>query len=216
MTPKDTFIATLVRHAGAIAAGSLIMVLALGFGASRLQLESGIKVFFSKSDPNLLAQERIERTYGREDNILLVIEARSGDIFSADNLVSLQHITEQSWLIPNSRRVDSLNNYLYPTVEGDDIHIGPLVEDAASLTVADIAQVRETALSQQPLMGRLLSENGSVTAVNVSLNLGLPGTDKATAIAESVTSSVSSSVWGMQAGPASASTVSMSPHRQLL
>ena len=187
MTPKDTFIATLVRHAGAIAAGSLIMVLALGFGASRLQLESGIKVFFSKSDPNLLAQERIERTYGREDNILLVIEARSGDIFSADNLVSLQHITEQSWLIPNSRRVDSLNNYLYPTVEGDDIHIGPLVEDAASLTVADIAQVRETALSQQPLMGRLLSENGSVTAVNVSLNLGLPGTDKATAIAESVT-----------------------------
>ncbi|CAA0123476.1 Siderophore exporter MmpL5 [Halioglobus japonicus] len=186
MTLKETFVAMLVRRAGLITAGSIIVLLALGFGVSRLQLESGIKVFFNENDPNLLAQEQIERTYGREDNILFVIEALGGDIFSPANLISLQNITEQSWLIPNSRRVDSLNNYLYPVVAGDDIRIGPLIEDASTLSASEIAQVREIALSQQPLTGRILSQNGSVTAVNVSLNLGMPDTDKATAIAESV------------------------------
>ncbi len=186
MTLKNKTVELLVNHAGWIAPLNLIVLLALGFGASMLQLESGIKVFFSKDDPNLLAQEQIERTYGREDNILFVIEAREGDVFAPDNLVSVQQITEQAWQIPNSRRVDSLNNYLYPVVDGDDIHIGALVEDASSLSTEAIAKVREIALSQQPLTGRLLSQNGAVTAVNVSLNLGMTGADKAVAIADSV------------------------------
>ena len=186
MNLKDKTAAVLVNHAKKLALVNLVVLLALGFGASRLHLESGIKVFFSKNDPNLLAQEEIERTYGKEDNILFVIEAREGGIFTTDNLIAVQEITEQSWQIPNSRRVDSLNNYLYPVVDGDDIRIGALIEDASSLTAREIAQVREIALSQRPLTGRILSQDGTVTAVNVSLNLDKPDTDKATAIAESV------------------------------
>ncbi len=56
MTRKSTFIATLVRHAHWIALANLVALLIIGFGMSRLHLESGIKVFFNKSDPNLLAQ----------------------------------------------------------------------------------------------------------------------------------------------------------------
>ncbi|MEZ5502000.1 MAG: MMPL family transporter [Halioglobus sp.] len=71
-------------------------------------------------------------------------------------------------------------------MDGDDIHIGALVEEASALTIADIARIRDIALSQQALVGRILSPNGDVTAVNVSLNLGATGIDKSAAIAESV------------------------------
>lgn len=186
MTPKSKLISALVGHAHWIALGNLLLVLAIGVGISRLHLDTGIKVFFNPNDPNLLAQEQIERTYGKEDNILFVIEAADADIFTPRNLATLQAITEQSWLIPNSRRVDSISNYLYPVVEGDDIRIGPLIADSASLSLENIAQIREIAMAQQALTGRLLSTSGAVTAVNVSLNLNMEGTDNAAAIAESV------------------------------
>ena len=186
MAQKSAFIATLVRRAHWIALTNLVVLLIIGFGVNRLHLESGIKVFFNKSDPNLRAQEQIEGTYGKEDNILFVIEATEGDIFTPEGLATIETITKQSWFVPNSRRVDSLINYLYPVVEGDDIHIGALIAEVASLSAADIARVRDIALSQRPLIGRILSQNGNVTAVNVSLNLNMPGGDKAAAIAESV------------------------------
>ena len=120
MTPKDKFIAVVVEYAPWIMLASILLVMIIGMGAGRLHLESGIKVFFDESDPNLLAQEEIERTYGKEDNILLVIEAVNGDTFTPQNLASIGAITEQSWHIPNSKRVDSVTNYLYPVVDGDD------------------------------------------------------------------------------------------------
>jgi len=186
MTPKSKFVAVLVDYAHWFALTNIFLILAIGLGAGGLHLESGIKVFFNPEDPNLLAQEQIERTYGKEDNILFVIESATSDIFTPQNLATVQTITEQSWLIPNSRRVDSLGNYLYPTVDGDDIRIAALIEDSGLLSREEIAQTRAIALSQQALTGRLLSHNGAVTAVNVSLNLNMSGTDKAAAIAESV------------------------------
>ena len=188
MTPKDKFIGKVVGHGRWIMLVSIVLILALGLGINRLHLESGIKVFFDKGDPNLQAQEQIERTYGKEDNILFVIEAVDGDIFTPETLTSIESITRQSWLIPNSKRVDSVTNYLYPVVDGDDIHIGPLIEEATSLSTDRIAQVKITALAQQALVGRILSPDGEVTAVNVSLSLNVAGTKKAAAIADSVKS----------------------------
>lgn len=186
MTPKDKFIGAVVKYAPWIMLANVLLVVAVGLGVGRLHVESGINVFFDKNDPNLLKQEQIERTYGKEDNILFIVESTRGDIFTLQTLASIQDITKQSWLIPNSKRVDSVSNYLYPIVDGDDIHIGPLIENATSLSIPEIAQIRKTALSQQALVGRILSPNGEVTAVNVSLNLNMNGADKAAAIAESV------------------------------
>lgn len=75
------------------------------------------------------ALEQIERTYGKEDNILFVMAAAKGDVFTPEILATIETNTERSWFVPNSRRVDSLINYLYPVEEGDDIDIGALIAD---------------------------------------------------------------------------------------
>jgi len=185
-TAKDRFIAILVDHAAWMTLLGVLLVIALGIGVSRLHLESGIKVFFDPQDPNLIEQERIERTYGKEDNILFVVESNQDDIFTPRNLGALQAITQQAWQIPNSRRVDSVVNYLYPVVDGDDIRIGALIDDAASLSADDVARIRDIALSQQALVGRVLARDGTVAAVNVNLNLRAAASDKAAAVSESV------------------------------
>lgn len=183
MALKRTIVATLVRYPFQIMLINLLLILALGAGAGRLFVESGIDIFFSENDPNLLAEHQLKRTYGREDNILFVIDAGDGDIFDAQNLASLEAITQQSWQMPHSKRVDSVTNYLYPEVDGDDIRIDPLVEDTTTLSAADIEHIRSVALSQQALAGRLLAQDGRVAAINVHLNL--PEEQKAAAIARS-------------------------------
>jgi predicted RND superfamily exporter protein len=185
MSIRERLIRLLVRYPYTIMIVNLLLILALGAGVARLHVETGIDIFFAKDDPNLVAQQYIDETYGKEDNILFVIEAQDGDIFTPDILASIESITNQSWQMPNSRRVDSITNYLFPEVAGDDIQIAPLVEDSASLSATDIARVKDIAMSEQALVGRLLSPDGSVSGVNISLNLGLE--QKATAVADSVT-----------------------------
>jgi uncharacterized protein len=184
MTSTNRLIKFIVDNALWLLLGNLLVVLAVGFGASRLYIESGIDVFFSKDDPNLLARQYIDQTYGKEDNVLFIVEALDGNIFTSANLASIENLTQQSWQMPYSRRVDSVTNYLFPLVDGDDIRIDPLVEDASDLAPTAIARVREIAMSEQALVGRLLSPDGSVAGVNVSLNLGQE--QKAAAVADSV------------------------------
>ncbi|ANG62497.1 hypothetical protein A8C75_08350 [Marinobacterium aestuarii] len=185
MVFKDRLITMLVRYPYRILLVSLVLILGVGFGGSRLTVESGIDVFFSEDDPNILADRELKRAYGREDNVLFVIDTRGGDIFEASNLSSVQIITEKSWLMPHSKRVDSVTNFLYPEVDGDDIVIDRLVEEAGSLTSEDRQRIKGIALSQQALIGRILAGDGQVAAVNVTLNL--PEDGQGAAIDQAVT-----------------------------
>ena len=62
MTRYEQAIATVVRHAYKAALVNLLLILAVGFGASQLAINSGIRVLFNPDDPNLLAEINIEQT----------------------------------------------------------------------------------------------------------------------------------------------------------
>jgi predicted RND superfamily exporter protein len=184
VTIKARFIKSIVQYPYWYLLVNLALILAIGAGTVRLGVETGIDIFFAKDDPNLLAERALQRIYGREDNILFIIDAGSGDIFDRANLATLKHITDAAWQIPHSRRVDSVINFLHPEVDGDDIRIDPLVSDVEPLGEEDLRRIRTTALAQDSIVGRLLARNGQVAAVSV--NLSLPAEEKAAAIAESV------------------------------
>ncbi|MEM6579631.1 MAG: MMPL family transporter [Pseudomonadota bacterium] len=184
MPAQDRFINLILQYPLWMLTINAALVAVIAIGASRLQVETGIDIFFADDDPNLLAQRSLDETYGREDNILFIVEAVNGDIFTPENLISLVALTLEAWQMPNSRRVDSVTNYLYPTVDGDDIIIAPLLDKAAQLDTAKISGIRDLALSEDALVGRLLSSDAAVTGVNVSLNLNLR--EKAGEVDESV------------------------------
>lgn len=175
----------ILRHPFLVMLTSVALLATVCSAVTRLDVASGIDIFFAPDDPHLLAEQRLKDTYGREDNILIVIDASSSDVFTREHLVALEQLTNSAWLIPYARRVDSLANFLHPAVDGDDITIAPLVENADQLNAADIATVKTIAENEPGLVGRLLSEDSRVAAVNI--NLLLPAEQQSVAINEAVT-----------------------------
>lgn len=168
---KDTFIDWLLGHCVLIMVVSLLLVLAMGYGANRLHLDTDWKIFFDKDDPNLIAEENLQNTYGKSDNILFIIAPDNANVFASSTLAAVEELTERAWQTPHSVRVDSITNYQYPLVEGDDILVENLVTDAADLNDRQIFRIRKIAVNDIGLANRLISPTGSVTAVNVTLSL---------------------------------------------
>lgn len=176
-------LATLVQHNRLILIVSVAIIAAIGFGMKNLYLETDYKIFFDENDPYLAADDNLKSVYGKSDNILFVIDPHDNEVFSTQTLSAIEELTEQAWSIPYSKRVDSITNYQYASVEGDDIVIDNLVDDARNLSEQNIGKVRAVALGEVGLIGRLISESGKTSAVNVTLNLPDPAT---TATQESV------------------------------
>src|SRR6056297_519335 len=84
---------------------SLIAVALIGSGAPKLMpLSNDYRVFFSEENPQLKAFEKLQNTYTKDDNVLIVISPRDGQVFTPDTLAAIQDITEQAWQIPHSIR----------------------------------------------------------------------------------------------------------------
>lgn len=165
----------IVQNRWLIILATLIGIVGAGYGASFLALNPDNRVFFSKDNPHLLALEALENTYSKYDNLMFALAPKDGTVFTRETLAAIEELTEASWQIPFSRRVDSITNFQHTQADGDDLTVRPLVEGARDLTDADLAYVREIALSRPTLVNRLVSDDGAVTAVNmVAIK---PGTD---------------------------------------
>ena len=150
---------------------SVVATLLLTPGALLLTLETDESIFFADDNPNYIAEQALERQYGKADNAFIVIAPKAGTVFTQKTLILLSELTLAGWEMPYSRRVDSLVNFQHTTAEGDDLMVGNLVEDAAALTAADVDRVRAIALDSPELVHRLVSPSGHVAGVNVLFNM---------------------------------------------
>ncbi len=161
----------LLLRRGWVLLGCLLLVAWLGAGLPRLVFDNDYRMFFSPENPQLQAFEALQNTYTKSDNLLFVLVPRSGQVFSRDSLAAVEALTEQAWRIPYSLRVDSLTNFQHSYAEGDDLIVEPLVEAAAGLSDAELERVRRIALAEPLLLDRLIAPDGTVTGVNVIVQL---------------------------------------------
>ena len=168
---NDRLAVWLIESRNKIALASLLVILALTAGLSQLQFNGSYKIFFDDNNKQLLAHQKNEDTFIKSNNIVFVFETLSGNIYTPENLSSVEKITNEAWLLPYSSRVDSLTNYQHTEVIDDDLNVADLVEDAASLTEEQVARVKRIASNEVALMNRLVSDRHHSTAVNVVLNM---------------------------------------------
>jgi predicted RND superfamily exporter protein len=145
-------------------------------GGKYLSFTNNYRVFFSAENPELLAFEALEKKYSKNDNVLFVLEPKSGDVFTPDVLAAVEEITEKSWQTPYSSRVDSLSNFQFTEAEEDDLIVRDLFEDAENLSAKDIAKIKEVSMKEPLLIKRFIPEKAHVTGVNVTILL--PGIDE--------------------------------------
>ena len=138
-------------------------------------------VLFRDDNPELLAFQALENTYSTTDRALIAVAPREGSVFSGEALGAIVELTEAAWGSPYSSRVDSLTNYTHSEALGeDDLVVAPLVEDASSLSAADLARIETIALAAVELVGRLVARDGR--AAGVVINFALPENQDAAVI----------------------------------
>ena len=174
----------LIRWRWGVVLLTLMWVFAAASGARFLGFTNDYRIFFGEENPLLQAFETLQNTYNKNDNVLFVLSPRSGDVFQADVLAAVEELTEAAWQTPYSIRVDSITNFQHTFAELDDLVVQSLVEDAALLTSEEIEHVKQVALKEPSLVNRIVSPDGHVTAVNVTVHL--PELDKEAEVPEVV------------------------------
>lgn len=160
-----------LRWRGTVILLTVLLTALTGFGFTQLKFETDYRIFFSEENPQLNAFDALQKVYGKRDNLMIGLAFANGDVFTRDNLALIEALTERAWQTPYSRRVDSIANFQHTYAEGDDLIVEPLVGDARSMSQAQIARVRDIALNDPFLVDRLVSREGHVAAVNITMNL---------------------------------------------
>ena len=144
-------------------------------GTAFLEFSADDRIYFVKDNPQLLASEAMENTYGKTNNVFFAVVPENRDATSAIALEAIAWLTERSWQIPYATRVDSLTNFQHSTADGDDILVRDLLEVAAG-EGGERSGVRAIALGEPLLTGRLIARDGEVGGINVTI--ALPGGDE--------------------------------------
>ncbi len=152
----------------------LITLVSVGLassGIARLEFSANYRIFFDDDNPQLLALEALENTYGKNENIVFLIVPDDGDATSESALSAAVWLTDAAWNTPYSRRVDSLANFQHTTAEGDDLYVRDLV-DPHKVAEAEVrSRIRAIALSDPRIAGSILGRGGDVSVVNVTVEL---------------------------------------------
>jgi len=151
------------------------VTVAAGSGMTRLQPQNDARIWFGPDNPQRLALESLERTYNKIDNVYIAVAPESGDVFTRRTLTALVELTEAAWQLPDANRVDSITNFQHTEASGDELVVGDLVENPATLDDTALERIRRIALAEPQLVNRLLAPDGRATGINV--NIIRSGTD---------------------------------------
>jgi predicted RND superfamily exporter protein/outer membrane lipoprotein-sorting protein len=165
------FTNTIIRFKWLVVLTATLLTLGMGSGLQHLQFTSDYRVWFADDNPDRVAFEKLQDTYTRNDNIMFVIQPKNGDVFNEDTLTLVKDITEQSWQIPFSIRVDSITNYQHTEANEDDLVVEDLFYEIKNISKAQLEKGKQVALTEPMLVGRLVSDDARTTAVNVTMQL---------------------------------------------
>lgn len=153
----------------------VLVTIALTFAAASggrfLGFSNDYRMFFGDENPQLLAFEKMQATFNKNDNVLFVITPKSGKVFTRETLTVIKDITEEAWQTPYSTRVDSITNHQHTTAEEDDLIVDDLVLDPNSLSDSDMLKIQSIAINEPMLVHRLISPDSKFAGVNVTVQL---------------------------------------------
>lgn len=160
-----------IRYRWAVLFFTIAIAAIAGSGGSKLRFASDYRYFFGETNPQLRAFDELQETFIRDDGLLIVIRPEEDVVFTPTFLADLRELTENAWSTPYNTRVDSITNFQHSFADGDLLSVRDLVPGDRVLTQANIEEIRQIALSEPTLAGRLISNDGRTVAVNITTTL---------------------------------------------
>ena len=150
---------------------TLVSIAAASSGLFLLEFSASYRIFFDDDNPQILALESLENTYGKNENIVFLIVPDDGDATSQKALSAAVWLTKNAWKTPYSRRVDSLANFQHTTADGDELYVQNLVDPEELSRDEARSRIRAVALADPRIASSILARNGDVSVVNVTVEL---------------------------------------------
>ena len=154
-----------------VLAGTLLLAMMAGMGGQYLGFNTDYRAFFGDDNPQLQAFTALQEKYSKDDNVFIVIQPQDGKVFTPETLAAVEELTKEAWQTPYSTRVDAITNYQHTRAEGDDLYVDDLVENALDMTPEELTDVKEIAVNEPLLVNRLVNEDGTITAVNITVKI---------------------------------------------
>ena len=157
----------LYRRAGWVIALVLLIIAAGTSQIPRIELRTSTDEFLRPDDPVRVDYDAFLERFGRDDVILLAVEATElFDLVALERLRALHEALEEE--VPHVREVQSLINARETRGEADQLIVGELFEDWPE-TEAELEAIRTRALANPIYRGTFLSKDARLTTVNVEL-----------------------------------------------
>ncbi|SEA40368.1 efflux RND transporter permease subunit [Alkalimonas amylolytica] len=147
----------------------LTIIIAVSWGAGLLVFKGDSRVFFKPDNPQLQAFDQMESVYAKSDNVAFLLVPKNRDIFTRENIELIHSLTDRSWQIPYVSRVDSLTNFQHSFASDDELIVGDLVRNPQLIDQPMLDQLRAISLREPLLVKRLISEQGHVSLINVTV-----------------------------------------------
>ncbi|PSW06706.1 efflux RND transporter permease subunit [Photobacterium lipolyticum] len=141
-------------------------------GLTKLTMVSDYRIFFDSDNPELMTYESIQQQYLSSDNVLLMLIPPEGqDALSEQGLALQLWLTDQAWLLPFVTRVDSLPNFPRTQVDGDDLYIEELLQQADQINPSLVAELKAFVTQEIQLTDQLVDRQGHFSALNLTVQL---------------------------------------------
>lgn len=127
------------------------------------------RIFFSEDNPQLKALQEMEATFSKNDNAFIAISPDSGTVFTPDIFKLIVELTEASWQVPFSNRVNSLSNFQYTQASGDDIRVQDLIETGIEYDDSYVKRVERYVMGKAAMINSTVSADARVTAINITV-----------------------------------------------
>jgi predicted RND superfamily exporter protein len=172
---KLAWLNSITKHPWIILILFIMLSILAASGGKNLYFRGDYKVFFDDDFPQMQAFEEMQRIFNKTDNVSIVVVPKDGKIFTPSMMAQLKELSDESWQIPYSSRVDSITNYQHTWAEEDDLIVEDLILELDDIDQELVDRARDVSTTEPNLAGSLVSEDGKVAIINITVHL--PDTD---------------------------------------
>lgn len=189
---RERYLTAIIHHPLRVLCVVALLVCISALGVLKLTFTSDFRAYFSDANPQLRAFEAMETRFSRQDSLFVLVSSERS-LFDAQTLDVIADLTDTGWRLPYVTRVDSLTNFQYTDVIDDDLlidnfytHSSEVMDDTSDNSARNkpFAELQAIATSDPDMLLKLVSADGRVTGINLTLNL--PKADSAAASEQAV------------------------------
>ncbi len=134
-------------------------------------IDPDARIFFAPENPDRQRLDQFEEMFSKDDNLMILVEPAGGEVFTPETLKYIGEFTEEAWLLPFVRRVNSLTNFQHTYAEGDEMIVRDLVADPSVISQEEADAVKAIALDRIELLNSMIDPGSTITQVQVLFTL---------------------------------------------